>query len=671
MNAFLKLSSVVALAAPFLASAAGLTPEQVARIRHVTEFVVSPDGEHIAYLVSAPRIPGEHEDGPAWSELHVATAGGDTRAYVTGEHGLTMLGWTPDGAMVTFVEKRADDDHAALYGIPLVGGEARRLAALPDKAIVGYALAADGRVAMLARDGDPEAVVKLREQGFSQKVHEEEWRATAVWIAKLGAEAEPQRLAVDGTVHGVRVSPDGRRLALAVAPTPSVDDSLVSTRLRIVDAASARVVARIDNPGKLGDFEWSPDGKHLAYLGAADDADPSAGRLFVAAAGGGEPRDLAPGLEGHVADFAWLDDDSVAFVSLEGIESRVARVGLDGRPRTLIAPGGPVFTRIDASGKTLALNGSTPTHPAELFVATRDGRRVSRVTVSNPWLADVEFAPQERVAWTARDGLALEGVLIRPLGAKRGERHPLIVQVHGGPEAHYANGWLTQYHTPGQVAAARGFAVFYPNYRASTGRGVAFSKLDHEDPAGKEFDDIVDGVDHLIASGLVDGDRVGVTGGSYGGYATAWLSTYHSERFAAGVMAVGISDATMMMALGDIPHEMYRVHLRVWPWENWDLYRERSPLYHTHKSRTPLLIMHGEADTRVHPAHSLALYRLLKLQDNAPVRLVWYPGEGHGNRRAASRYDFSLRQLRWFEHFLQGPGGEAPPPALEYPILAD
>src|SRR5690606_10376519 len=134
-------------------------------------------------------------------------------------------------------------------------------------------------------------------------------------------------------------------------------------------------------------------------------------------------------------------------------------------------------------------------------------------------------------------------------------------------------GWLTHYHTPGQVAAARGFAVFYPNYRASTGRGAAFAKLDHRDPAGKEFDDIVDGVDHLIETGLVDGQRVGVTGGSYGGYATAWLSTAYSERFAAGVMAVGISDATMMMALGDIPHEMYLVHTRVWPWEDWDLYR--------------------------------------------------------------------------------------------------
>ena len=662
----------MAFAVPSIAAAAGLTPEQVARIQHVSEFAISPDGEHVAYLVSVPRTLGVDDDGPAWHSLYVVDDAGDVQPYIEGPHDISSLGWTADGAMVTFIEKRADDEYAALYGIPLDGGEARRLMALPGKAVASYALSRDGRAALLARDGEPDARAKLREQGFTQKVFEEEWLDTGVWVGSLDGKAPPKRLSIAGTVHRVQWSPDGKRLALALAPTASVDDSLVFTRLRIADAADGRIVAAVDNPGKLGPLAWSPDGKHVAYLGAADEADPTAGRLFVVAASGGESRDLLPRLDdGHVGDFAWLDADTLVYIALEGIESRVARVGLNGRSKTLIAPGEAVFTRIAASRKKLALNGSAATHPAELFVATTDGRRVSRVTNSNPWLAEVEFAPQERVTWTARDGLELEGVLIRPLGAAPGKRHPLIVQVHGGPESHYANGWLTQYHTPGQVAAARGFAVFYPNYRASTGRGVAFSKLDHKDPAGKEFDDIVDGVRHLVETGLVDEQRVGVTGGSYGGYATAWLSTYHSEHFAAGVMAVGISDATMMMALGDIPHEMYRVHLRVWPWENWDLYRERSPLYHTHKSRTALLIMHGEADTRVHPAHSLALYRLLKLQDNAPVRLVLYPGEGHGNRRAASRYDFSLRQLRWFEHFLQGAGGEAPPPELDYPALVD
>lgn len=673
MNLLIRLALLIAAVAPMAVHSAGLTPEQVARIRTVMQVEISPQGTHTAYTLSVPRALMSDEDGKHWSQLHVVDhSSGEARPFVAGSAGVGQIAWSADGAAVTFVEKRADDEHPALYAIPLAGGEATRVLALDGMGVARYAVSPDGgRVAVLAREGDSAELKKLKEQGFSQKVHEEDWRDTGIWIAPRDGSAAPRRLPVEGTVHQVRWSPDGKRLALAVAPTPSVDDSLVFTRIRIVDAESGKVLVRIDNPGKLGAYAWSPDGHHLAMIAAGDEADPSAGRLLVVPSRGGDLVDVLPGLEGHVWSMAWLDDATIAFISLEGIRSRIGTVRRDGASHeTRMAPGDVVFTDLGAAGNgAFALHGSTPQHPAEAFMLPAGGDDARRLTNSNPWLADVTFAKQERVTWMARDGLELEGLLIRPLNEKRGTRYPLIVQVHGGPEAHYTNGWVTHYHTPGQVAAARGFAVFYPNYRASTGRGVAFSKLDHLDPAGKEFDDYVDGVDHLIESGLVDGERVGITGGSYGGYATAWGATYYSERFAAGVMSVGISDATMMMALGDIPHEMYLVHLRVWPWENWDLYRERSPLYHTAKSRTPLLILHGEADTRVHPAHSLALYRMLKVQDNAPVRLVLYPGEGHGNQRAASRYDYSLRQLRWLEHYLQGAGGEPPPYPMDYSAI--
>jgi len=238
--------------------------------------------------------------------------------------------------------------------------------------------------------------------------------------------------------------------------------------------------------------------------------------------------------------------------------------------------------------------------------------------------------------------------------------------VHGGPEARYASGWLTSYSNPGQMAAARGFAVFYPNYRGSTGRGVAFSKLNQSDSAGKEFDDCVDAVDHLIAAGLVDKTKVGITGSSYGGYATAWGATYYSERFAAGVMFVGISDKIAKFGTTDIPQEESLVHALHYPWDDWQKFLERSPIYHAQKNRTPLLILGGTDDPRVHPTQSLILYRYLQTVNRAPVRLVRYPGEQHGNRRAASRLDYSLRMMQWMEHYLKGPGGAAPPPDVDY-----
>ncbi len=474
-----------------------------------------------------------------------------------------------------------------------------------------------------------------------------------------------------GSASELHWSPVGSRLAVALAPTSLVDDALMARRVAVVDADSGAFVARFENPGKLGDIAWSPDARHLAYLSAADANDPSAGRLMVAPASGGAPRDLLPGYEGNVARVAWENDDAVAYIGDEGVWTTLARVRRDGTDRkTLVAPGGAILTSFDISrdGRSAALIGQSPQHPPEVFLSTAEAPAPRRLTTSNPWLSGIRLAPQEVVKFKARDGLALEGLLIRPLGETPGTRYPLILTVHGGPESHFRNGWLTGYAEPGQLGAARGFAVFYPNYRGSTGRGVAFSKSSQSDAAGKEFDDLVDGVDHLIGTGLADKSKVGVTGGSYGGYATAWCATRYTDRFAAGVMFVGISDMVSKAGTTDIPNEEFLVHSRKRPWEDWQYKLERSPIYYADKAHTPLLILDGKDDPRVHPSQSLVLYRYLKALDHAPVRLVYYPGEQHGNRRAASRYDYNLRMIQWFEHYLEGPGGAAPPFEMDYGI---
>jgi dipeptidyl aminopeptidase/acylaminoacyl peptidase len=237
------------------------------------------------------------------------------------------------------------------------------------------------------------------------------------------------------------------------------------------------------------------------------------------------------------------------------------------------------------------------------------------------------------------------------------------MNVHGGPEAHESDGWQTAYSKPGQVAAGKGYAVFLPNYRGSTGYGVAFAKEHQGDYGGKEFDDIVDAKRFFVNQGLADGDRVGITGGSYGGYASAWGATYYSAEYAASVMFVGISNNISKFGTTDIPNEMYLVHERKWPWEEWEHLLDRSPITHVDKARTPILIMHGDSDTRVSPTQSYELYRNLKTrQPGTPVRLVLYPGEGHGNRRAASRYDYNLRMMEWFDTYLKTGDRDAPLP---------
>jgi dipeptidyl aminopeptidase/acylaminoacyl peptidase len=447
-----------------------------------------------------------------------------------------------------------------------------------------------------------------------------------------------------------------------------VDDGYMRKRVTIADAGSGKVVARIENPGKLGAISWSPDGKNLAYVAGGDKNDPSAGRLMAVAASGGTPKELLPGYEGNAAKAAWRDNETVMFLGAEGVETILGDVALahPGRPNQ--HRGGPILADFDVSrdGKTVAMVAHTASHPPEVYRWALPDTEPRRLTTSNPWLSGKRLAPQEVVKFKARDGLALEGVLVRPLEEKKGERYPLILYVHGGPEGHHSNGWMTNYGEPGQVGAARGFAVFYPNYRGSTGRGVAFSKMGQGDPAGKEFDDLVDAVDHLVASGLVDKSKVGITGGSYGGYATAWCTTRYSDRFAAGVMFVGISDLVSKAGTTDIPMEEAAVHAMRWPWDDWKLALERSPIFYADKSHTPVLILDGKEDPRVHPSQSLVFYRYMKMRSKAPVRLVLYPGEGHGNRNSAHRFDYNLRMMEWFEHYLKGPGGDPPKSEIEY-----
>ncbi|MEM1043112.1 MAG: S9 family peptidase [Bacteroidota bacterium] len=644
-----------------------LTPLDVARIQTVGAVAVSPDGEQVAYTVTVQRDPFEANARP-YSELHLySVESGQTTGLRTGAVSHGSLTWTPDGERVSFLTRHNDDTRPALYTMDPFTGEMTRVLAF-DGGIGSPAWSPDGsRVAFISAEPTAERSEVLP---YQPDIYEEETPNRKLFVATLGTDAEPQMMDVPGTVYTIDWSADGTRIAAAIAPDPYVDNSYMGKRVHVLDAATGEVVARVENPGKLGAVAWSPSGEHLAMISAADVNDPKEGRLMVADASTGRFRDVLPNFEGHVTGMMWEDAETIRYSADQGVETAIRRVDRDGSLEVELLPfGEAVFTGFAASddGEVMAFAASSPTYPTELHVVT--GGEVERVTESNPWLAGKRLARQEVITYEARDGMEIEGLLIHALGHGDGDRVPLITVVHGGPEAHYRNNWLTAYSLPGQMAAAKGYAVFYPNYRGSTGRGVAFSKAGQADPAGAEFDDIVDGVDHLIAEGIVDESKVGVTGGSYGGYATGWMATRYSERFAAGVMFVGISNKVSKVGTTDIPNEEFLVHARKRPWDDWQFFLERSPIYYAEQGRTPLLIMHGADDPRVHPTQSMELYRHLKLHGEAPVRLVFYPGEGHGNRNATARFDYTLRAMRWFDHYLMGPGGD--PPSYDVSDLAE
>jgi dipeptidyl aminopeptidase/acylaminoacyl peptidase len=663
----LALVLVLVSAASALAQE-GFTPHHVAKIRTVAQVAISPDGTEVAYVLAVPRIPLQDEDGPSWTELHVVRTDGQSRPYVTGAVNVAGVRWTPDGKGLAFLARRAGDATRSLYIVPRDGGEARKVLAHTTD-LVSYEFSPDGKqVAFVARDAAPAERADLVRRGFSQDVFEEGLLFQRLWVAPFDGRAAGAAKVVNVQGHATSITwnPAGTRLAVLYAPTALVDDDLMEKKVHVIDPALGEPVTKFNNPGKIGQVGWSPDGTTLAMVSAADLNDPSEGRLMVAPATGGALRDLMPSYNAHVRAFSWKDANTILYMADEGVTSALGEIRKDGTAaRTMMPTGGPVVVAIDrAANGTVAFLANTPAHPSEVYILDAAGAP-KRLTDSNPWLATMKMAKQEVVSFKARDGVALEGILVRPLDEKPGQRYPLILTVHGGPEARDANGWVTSYSNPGQMGAAQGFAVFYPNYRGSTGKGVAFSKLGQGEPAGKEFDDLLDAVDHLITMGLVDRAKVGITGGSYGGYASAWGATYYSERFAASVMFVGISNNVSKVGTTDIANEEFHVHALKRPWDDWQFMLERSPITHVAKSKTPTLILHGTADPRVNPTQSLELYRHMKLHGKT-VRLVWYPGEGHGNARAASRLDYSLRLMQWMTHYLKGPGGAPPAADLDY-----
>jgi len=246
-------------------------------------------------------------------------------------------------------------------------------------------------------------------------------------------------------------------------------------------------------------------------------------------------------------------------------------------------------------------------------------------------------------------------VLVRPLDESPDTRYPLAILPHGGPEGISFDGWTTRALYPAQVLAARGYVVLMPNYRGSGGRGVAFSKGDHRDLGGKEFLDVIAGIDYLAEQGLVDPDRVGMSGTSYGGYFSALAATKYSDRFKAAIPYAGISNWVSFTGTTDIPYEMSIVHWDTWWFEDPGLAWDRSPLAHVNDSQTATLVGHGMADDRVHPGQSIELYTALRIK-GVPTDLVLYPREPHGLLEREHQLDFMRRILEWFDKYLKGTG---------------
>lgn len=631
-----------------------LTVDDVVNLRSVSDVAVSPDGKQIAYVLRTPRDDMDEPGGSRSVIWMVPAKGGEARRMSSPDMSSSSPRWSPSGRWLAFRSGRPGSDGSQVFRISPTGGEAEQLTKSEGR-IGAFAWSPDGKsIAYTASRVDSDKEKKAKDEGRDWKTTDVADHFNRLWrfdVAKRTAKALNDR---DMHVSRFEWSPDSKRLAVHASKRADVDGVMMYSRLAVVDQSGT--VTDLTKPnGKLGDIAWSPDGTRIAFLSAVDLHDPTAGVLFSIAAGGGEAKALTREFEGTGQALEWIDGDTVTMLANHGTKTGIYRVSAaDGAMKPIIE-GGPACRRFsfDAKGKTLACVGSTAMHPSEVFVGSAKGKSLRRLTQSNPELASKKLGAQEVVRWKAEDGLEIEGVVIKPVGFKEGTRYPLAVLPHGGPEGISLDGWPTNALYPAQLFAARGYVVLLPNYRGSQGRGVAYGKADHGDLGGKEFNDVIAGVDHLGAKGWVDVERVGMGGWSYGGYFSGLAATMHSNRFKAAVVCAAITNWVSFSGTSEIEHENSLVHWNLWPYDDFELAWARSPMAHVGKSKTATLVVHGESDTRVPPEQTTELYRGLR-HFNDKTEILLYPREGHGLSEKAHQRHFAKKFVEWFDTHVKG-----------------
>jgi dipeptidyl aminopeptidase/acylaminoacyl peptidase len=650
----LRLPLLLALLlAPALAWAQ-LAPEDVIQLRTVGAVALSPDGQTVAFSVATPRAEGD-APGPSRGALYVMPfGGGEATAVVEPPQTAGRPAWLPDGRLA-FVGRRDDHPAPQVYAVAATGGTPERLTDSPE-GVVAFEATRDGSaIFYTARDAEDAERARLREQGFDQIVAGEDWRYTRLYRQPMAGGERRLLTPQDRHVNDFAVAPDGRTVAVQLTETPAVDDDMMFRRLYTVSADGGAPQLLAPTEGKLGPMAWSPDSRRVAFLSATRLSDPIPHHVYVAEVGSGQARNTMAGYEATVEWMQWLDEGTLLVSAVEGTRTAVSRLDVaSGRIERVMGGGLEIARALSLADDNdrFAAAVNSRTHPNEVYTGTLSAAEMARRTDHNPWLAERRFARQETISWAGAGGMEIEGVLVYPLDYEEGQRYPLVILPHGGPEGISLDGWNTRALYPAHVMAREGYAVLKPNYRGSGGRGPAFSMANHRDLGGAEFEDVILGIDHLAEIGLVDPDRVGISGTSYGGYFSAWATTRHPDRFRAGITTAGLSNWLSFMGTTDIAHEMALVHWDLYFWEDPELYTDRSPVTHIDENTRPTLVVHGLADERVHPEQSIQLYNLLRLRD-VPTGLVMYPREPHGLLERAHQLDFMQRMIRWFDTYVR------------------
>ena len=648
-----------------------LTPDDYASVAAVTEIALSPQGKHVAYCEARWDAVEDVRKTDLWV---VATHGRNAPRRLTFDRANDRHPkWSADGSYIYVLgnRKRANetappyDGKTQVWRIPAEGGEPFAVTRVPG-GVAAYDLAPKGSGGVFytvdATSTDDDAFAKLRAKHKADYGHGTR-KVSEVYRLDLDTWHAKKIINENRYVRDLAVTANGNRVAMVTAADDTVIRSEGGSRVDVWDWDTG-MTSRADDSWKdtaaspypwLEELAWNPEGTQLAFC-TIFDAYPA--EVVVQTWDGGKwkasrvDRGGKLQVRGYGSPLGWRSETVLEF--LAETQGHVSLVGYDTANRRFVgglAPGVVSAFSVPREGTTTVIyspNGDR----AEIYTS---GVGSLPVTNTNPFLTKRPLPTIRHVTWKSADGTEVGGILELPPGYQKGARLPLVVAIHGGPTTSTKSEMNFDPHNGRLYLSARGYAVLCPNYRGSTGYGDKFTS----DLIGRENDidvkDILTGIQHLIAEGIADPERIGVMGWSNGGYLTNCLITLKDPpvKIKAASSGAGIVDIVAEWGFNDEPAYPV-VFKKGLPWETPDLYRKASPTYGLGNVVTPTLIHVGGNDERCPPGHSKMLYRALREYRKVPTELVVYPGEPHGLTKLSHRKAKMEWDIAWFDKYLVG-----------------
>jgi len=634
--------------------------KDIMSLRDIGGVAIAPDGNGIAFTVNSTDWDENRYDTEIWL---VRDGEEPFQLTYTDEGSSTSPAWSPDGKWIAFAADRGDKRQ--IYLIDPRGGEAWALTEA-EEGVESFEWSPDGsRIAFTSSEPESASDKKREETYGSYAVEDLEYRLNHLWLVELPdtrGTVEATRLteSPDFTVTGFSWSPDGRQIAFGHQRDPLIN-SWMQADISLLDVETHEIRSLVDAPGSQSNPTWSPDGRWIAYQASPADVASAYylnGLFYKIPADGGTPIQLESDLDEDPFITDWTPN-GIYLVGWERTKRRVFRMEPESGHVTEFAttPDQIFSVSFTPDGERLALVGRTEQSLDEVYRSSVDRYNPAKLTDMTAQINSWELGSSEVVSWQSRDGTTIEGVLHKPDNFDPSQQYPLFVIIHGGPTGIDYPTAVTGYVYPVHQWLAKGALVLRPNYRGSAGYGEAFRSLNVRNLGVGDAWDVLSGVDHLVAQGIVDTDRIAAMGWSQGGYISAYLTTT-SDRFAAISVGAGISDWVTYYVNTDI-HPFTRQYLKATPWDDPDIYAKTSPMTFINEAVTPTLIQHGEFDRRVPIPNAYKLYQ--GLQDvGVATKLIVYKGFGHGITKPKERLAATWHNWQWFGKYIWGEEIELP-----------